>query len=223
MTRTCLLLLIIVGFAALAAAQLDTVLKFKPMQQQQSSADQILNILRKSEPLARYQTSKFFDKWKINRRNIITSFKWTDCGNSSSIIVFKDAKVSPDPLRFPGDLSVSANVQIKKDIAEHLSAKVELWKIIGIFKIRIPCVENVGSCDYDVCSFLGQIGQCPNVLIKNNIPCHCPFKKADYNLPTTKFVVKTDPVPPGDYKAKVVLYDEGTFAGCLDISASFAA
>ena len=45
-----------------------------------------------------------------------------------------------------------------------------------LFWITIPCVDNVGSCDYeDVCVLLQQI-PCPPEFPKYGIPCSCPFK-----------------------------------------------
>ena len=43
--------------------------------------------------------------------------------------------------------------------------------------IKIPCIDGVGSCDYDdACALLSSI-KCPKELKKYGIPCHCPFQK----------------------------------------------
>ena len=49
------------------------------------------------------------------------SFKWSDCGNSSSKILFKDFKLTPDPVVLPGSIKVSAGIEIKEDILNSLS------------------------------------------------------------------------------------------------------
>merc|ERR1719394_550105 len=84
----------------------------------------------------------------------------------------------------------------------HVEKKVE---IIGW--ITIPCIDGMGSCTYnDVCEKLKVVTACPAILKKHNIPCKCPFPKGSYNLPTTAFTIKADPVPSGEYRAQVNLY-----------------
>lgn len=57
------------------------------------------------------------------------------------------------------------------------------------FWVKIPCVEEVGSCHYpDACDILNQLippGQdCPEPLHSYGLPCHCPFKAVSLFLIT---------------------------------------
>lgn len=65
-----------------------------------------------------------------------------------------------------------------------LSHQVELTvqKEMAGFWVRVPCVEQVGSCTYeDMCNmfdmFLPPGEPCPEPLHSYGLPCHCPFKE----------------------------------------------
>ena len=48
-------------------------------------------------------------------------------------------------------------------------------KVLGKF-VKIPCVDNFGSCSYDdLCQLLEQV-QCPGPIVKIGIDCKCPLK-----------------------------------------------
>lgn len=54
-------------------------------------------------------------------------------------------------------------------------------KALGDLWIQLPCIDRMGSCTYDdVCSMLDEVippgTPCPEPLLTDGIPCHCPFK-----------------------------------------------
>ncbi|KAK3535164.1 hypothetical protein QTP70_004817 [Hemibagrus guttatus] len=58
---------------------------------------------------------------------------------------------------------------------------VTLEKEVAGFWVKVPCVDELGSCHYqDICEILNQLippGQsCPEPLHTYALPCHCPFK-----------------------------------------------
>jgi hypothetical protein len=54
--------------------------------------------------------------------------------------------------------------------------------ILGKY-IKLPCIDNVGSCYYDdLCQLLNQISQCPDPLVAAGIPCQCPFKSVSQSI-----------------------------------------
>ena len=64
------------------------------------------------------------------------------------------------------------------NFSEKVALKVQ--KKIGIFWIDIPCVDNVGSCDYeDLCALIpfppGE--PCPEPFSSLNVPCNCPVSQ----------------------------------------------
>lgn len=58
---------------------------------------------------------------------------------------------------------------------------VTLEKDVAGFWVKVPCVEELGSCHYqDACDLLTRLippGQdCPEPLHTYGLPCRCPFK-----------------------------------------------
>lgn len=58
---------------------------------------------------------------------------------------------------------------------------ITLEKEVAGFWVKIPCMDELGSCHYaDACGILTQLippGQdCPEPLHTYGLPCHCPFK-----------------------------------------------
>jgi len=100
-------------------------------------------------------------------------------------------------------------------------------KELGIW-IEIPCLDNVGSCNYnDPCSLLLQNQEkiCPH-LVPYGLPCPCPIVAGTYSLPAAGVEWKLDNpgyswLTNGDLYAKVQLIDStGTTALCLEIYAT---
>jgi len=58
-----------------------------------------------------------------------------------------------------------------------LQLSLTVKKKIGFVWFTAPCKDNVGSCTYDnICEML-PASDCPAILKKYGIPCHCPFAK----------------------------------------------
>ncbi len=54
-------------------------------------------------------------------------------------------------------------------------------KVAG-FYIKVPCVDNVGSCTYDnMCQ--DWAAACPKYFEKFGIPCTCPIPANSYSIP----------------------------------------
>lgn len=56
-----------------------------------------------------------------------------------------------------------------------------LEKEVAGFWVKVPCVDELGSCHYkDACDLLNQVippgVDCPEPLHTFGLPCHCPFK-----------------------------------------------
>lgn len=57
-----------------------------------------------------------------------------------------------------------------------------MQKEMAGFWVKVPCVEQIGSCTYDdICNvfdiFLPPGEPCPEPLHTYGLPCHCPFKE----------------------------------------------
>ncbi|XP_065184079.1 ganglioside GM2 activator-like [Sycon ciliatum] len=147
-------------------------------------------------------------------------FKWDDCSGGEGIAQLKSLSISPDPIPLPGNITASAAVISSASIASPIKASVELYKKVGVW-IKIPCIDQIGSCDYDdLCTFLPS-GDCPEILKEHNIPCHCPFAAGNYSLPSTSINIQVGSLPSwlanGDYHGKAQLTDSaGKTIACLE-------
>jgi len=145
-------------------------------------------------------------------------FSWSNCGSTSDPISVQSLQVGPDPVVLGQNITVSFKGSFGQTIVSGASAKVKMWKkIFGVWT-DIPCVDNVGSCNYaDFCS-LFKNPNCGPILTEYKIPCHCPFTAGSYSLPTVSVKTK-DPgwewLTSGDFSAQGELYDaSGNRLGC---------
>ncbi|KAM7389334.1 hypothetical protein PAMP_023319 [Pampus punctatissimus] len=159
----------------------------------------------------------------------ILGFDWKNCGNPDAPAVLKSLSVSPDPISIPGDLTASASGSTSVELTAPLSLNVTLEKEVAGFWVKIPCLEEMGSCHYkDLCDILNQLipaGQdCPEPLHTYDLPCHCPFKAGLYSLPQSDFYLPDIDLPfwltNGNYRAQGVLGSQDKELGCLKIALS---
>ncbi|XP_060784001.1 ganglioside GM2 activator [Neoarius graeffei] len=157
----------------------------------------------------------------------IVGFSWENCGQSDDPAVMKNLDLSPDPINIPGDLTASASGTTSVALVAPLSLNVTLEKEVAGFWVKIPCLDELGSCHYeDICDILDQLippGQdCPEPLRTYGLPCHCPFKAGDYSLPQTVFSLPKVDLPVwltnGQYRVQGVLGNSGKELGCLKVA-----
>ncbi|XP_053151411.1 ganglioside GM2 activator [Hemicordylus capensis] len=151
--------------------------------------------------------------WRL-RLTQVQNFRWEKCGPSSLPAVIKSMSIEPDPIPIPGDVTCSVSAATTMALTPPLQAVVTLEKKLGDIWIKLPCVDDIGSCTYkDICTDLDRLippGQaCPEPLQSFDIPCHCPFKAGTYNLPTSQFYIPNMDLPSfltnGNYQLKVEL------------------
>lgn len=159
----------------------------------------------------------------------VLGFDWKNCGKPDAPAVLKTLSVAPDPISIPGDLSAEASGSTTVELAAPLAVNVTLEKEVAGFWVKIPCVEEMGSCHYEnACDILNQFippGQdCPEPLHSYGLPCHCPFKAGSYSLPKSDFHIPNLDLPywltNGNYRAQGVLGMDGSELGCLKVALS---
>ena len=115
-------------------------------------------------------------------------------------------------------LSYQAELTVQKEMAG-------LW-------VKVPCVEQIGSCTYeDVCDildiFLPPGEPCPEPLHTYGLPCHCPFKEGKYSLPESVFTLPHLDLPgflsTGNYQIQNILSSREKHLGCFKINVSVEA
>lgn len=162
------------------------------------------------------------------RLSQIQGFSWSQCDDLPHPGKIESLSISPDPISITGDVTVAVvcSTSILLDSPLTLALTIEK-KILDIW-VKIPCLNNIGSCTYDACETLEQlfpVGQtCPEPLHTYGIPCHCPFKAGTYSLPSSTFSIPDVPLPSwleeGDYRVKGVLSNANGEVGCANIELS---
>ncbi|XP_047441199.1 ganglioside GM2 activator [Mugil cephalus] len=162
---------------------------------------------------------------KVTKAQIL-GFDWENCGQSDDPAVLKSLSLSPDPINIPGDLTASASGSTSVELESPLAVSLTVKKEVAGFWVKVPCVEDFGSCNYkDICDILSQLippGQdCPEPLHTYGLPCHCPFKAGSYSLPQSDFSLPRVDLPywltNGKYQVQGVLGGGGKELACLKV------
>ncbi|XP_014919416.1 ganglioside GM2 activator [Herpailurus yagouaroundi] len=159
----------------------------------------------------------------------LSSFSWDNCDEGKDPAVIKSLTLEPDPIAFPGNLTVSIEARTEVPLTSPQKVELTVEKEVAGFWAKVPCVEQIGSCTYeDFCQIIDTVippGEpCPEPLHTYGLPCHCPFKAGVYSLPESDFTLPQLEVPgwlsSGHYRIKTVLSSGGERLGCVKISAS---
>ncbi|KAL6080927.1 hypothetical protein STEG23_001951 [Scotinomys teguina] len=163
------------------------------------------------------------------RLSRLGGFSWDNCDEGKDPAVIKSLTIQPDPIVVPGDVIVSAEGKTSVPLTSPQKVELTVEKEVAGFWVKIPCVEQLGSCTYeDGCELLDLYippGEpCPEPLHSYGLPCHCPFKEGTYSLPTSNFTVPDLELPSwlstGNYRIQGILSSGGKRLGCIKIAAS---
>lgn len=91
-------------------------------------------------------------------------------------------------------------------------------KKVGSFYIKVPCIDNLGSCNYgNICESWAEL--CPKYLAPYGIPCTCPIPPNTYSIPTATFDVtaKLPSQANGDFRITADMSSGSGHLGCLRI------
>jgi len=151
----------------------------------------------------------------------LTGFSFKDCGGANSLININSVMVTPDPLAFPGPLNIAAGFKINSNVGAPMVGDLYIAKkVLGKF-VKLPCIDNFGSCQYaDLCELMEQV-QCPDPIVRIGIDCTCPLKANTYTFPQTEFEVDVSFIPAGDYHMVGNVTYQSKQAACLDITLTF--
>ncbi|XP_063784398.1 ganglioside GM2 activator isoform X2 [Pseudophryne corroboree] len=161
----------------------------------------------------------------------VNGFSWANCDAETLPGKIKTLTILPDPLLIPGEMTVSTVLNTSVPLISPVTINVSAYKKIMGEWLKIPCLDNVGSCTYEnFCDILDQLIQpgqdCPEPLHSYELPCHCPFKEGIYYLPVSSFEVPSMAIPSwfssGDYRVTVVLSHGDQEIGCAKITFSLA-
>lgn len=89
---------------------------------------------------------------------------------------------------------------------------------VGPFFVKVPCVNNFGSCTYtNACELWSQV--CPKFAQKYGVPCQCPIPANTYSVSNISFLIgkKVPPELLGDYRATVDIRSDDEHLGCIHV------
>jgi ganglioside GM2 activator len=153
----------------------------------------------------------------------VEHFSWKTCGTSADSIQIASLSLSPDPITVGKAVSITASGVNSVQIDSPLQVDVVVQKKVFVW-ITLPCVENLGSCNYtNICDLLPP-PPCPLPFQQQRIPCTCPFPAGTYNVNNLPLDLTSAKIhywiSEGDFKAHVVLRDGDNEILCLDLEMS---
>ncbi|KAG8201349.1 hypothetical protein JTE90_016826 [Oedothorax gibbosus] len=150
---------------------------------------------------------------------------FADCGDANKRLTISTGTVKPDPIQYPGNISASVDLIVLKDLpADNFEMKLDLTKLQPR-KMTVPCLQDIGSCTYDVCSIINNHKEsfCP--AFPDPTKCGCPMKAATYSLKNVGVAIPNFGeifvnILKGGYEGKITFHDKssGTEIGCVAIT-----
>ncbi|KAM6322538.1 ganglioside GM2 activator-like isoform 2-T2 [Podargus strigoides] len=164
----------------------------------------------------------------MRRTGKVGGFAWENCGDAREPVVLQTLSVSPDPIALPGTVRVSAAITTHKTLATPLKAVLVIEKAVGLVWVRLPCINQLGSCRYSLCTLLNDVvppgTPCPEPLQTYGIPCRCPFKAGSYSLPASNIDLPNLRLPSwitrGRYRLRATLSSGGNELACVKVAFS---
>jgi ganglioside GM2 activator len=95
---------------------------------------------------------------------------------------------------------------------------VLLDRKVGPFFVKVPCVDNFGSCKYaNACEMWAQY--CPKFAAQYGLPCQCPIPADIYSVSNANIFVNMRPPPEllGEYRATADFGSRSSHLGCVNI------
>jgi len=141
-----------------------------------------------------------------------------------------------DPLQFiegqmdevicmPGTTTMNTKTEIREDLPSDLMMKLDLKKI-DPFPMTVPCLDGVGSCDYDICQIITDMGATVCDHFPEGQPCGCPLLQGGMDLQGIEMPVQDmgdvlGSVMEGGYEATARFYpasDPSIDIGCMEFT-----
>ncbi len=98
---------------------------------------------------AKFNINKILAKYETRESSL------TNCGPDTDPLKITSLYLQPSTLSLPGTIIAKGSARLNTNITGPLSVSLKIIKIIGHFKLEVPCVDNFGSCKYeDLCSLI---------------------------------------------------------------------
>ncbi|XP_078000226.1 ganglioside GM2 activator-like [Glandiceps talaboti] len=147
-------------------------------------------------------------------------FTWQQCGGRD--ITVSELSISPMPLASQSDVEFAYNLTVD-ELMDGTTVDVTLKKIRKIwgfeYKVKVPCIRNIGSCSYDLCDVVEYFGKIECLPTPNDV-CQCPppsgLYQGDRSFYLGDELEHVAPIINGNYEVTIhVRHPGGNLAGCL--------
>ncbi|XP_053380347.1 ganglioside GM2 activator-like [Mercenaria mercenaria] len=164
-------------------------------------------------------------------------FSFESCpGIENTFIRFSNVKLTPDPVFYPGNVTLSYDVLILRPFDnDNFKLEITVHKNLLFGYVIVPCFHQIASqnsCTYPACDItdLRLIVPFVDAYKTPRPPAACPLPRGEYHFPPTTFklpnLTKASLILwQGDYKVNAALKDKrtGETAGCFNIKLSTVA
>merc|ERR1712203_86095 len=131
-------------------------------------------------------------------------------GHEDDVMVVVEG-TTDEEICMPGTSTINVHTRVKEDLPIDLKIKMDLKKIAP-FPMTVPCLDGVGSCEYDICSYIENMSDILCPAFPAYQPCSCPLLAGEPILGA---------VMEGDYEATATLYgasDKDRILGCMKLT-----
>eukprot|EP01129_Flabellula_baltica_P005539 TRINITY_DN2014_c0_g1_i1.p1 TRINITY_DN2014_c0_g1~~TRINITY_DN2014_c0_g1_i1.p1 ORF type:complete len:207 (-),score=43.93 TRINITY_DN2014_c0_g1_i1:35-634(-) len=151
------------------------------------------------------------------------AFAWKNCGPADAVFKVNNLEL-PDPLILGGEDTVTASSTLSADLTAESITSIDLYlakKIFGHY-VKVPCIDNVGSCSVsDICAQINEnSGKICPILTPLGIPCACPIKAGTYSVTNEKGELPNPGyswLTSGDFEIQFTINGPSGVVGCLNI------
>ncbi|KAH9499553.1 Ganglioside GM2 activator [Bulinus truncatus] len=155
----------------------------------------------------------------------LESFSFKNCADpSTEILVPTDINVIPDPISIPGNITISGDLLIKRAFGSPLKTSIVVEKEVLGHWIKIPCIDSVGSCDYDDMCTTINVKTCPPQFVSIGLPCKCPFPSGNFGI--QPFVIDITSALPfrvsGGVRVQITATYDNSLVSCAQLELDLA-
>merc|ERR1719370_2322389 len=94
----------------------------------------------------------------------------------------------PEEICMPGTMQITTDTIIKQDLPMDLIIYMDLKKLTP-FPMTIPCLDGIGSCEYEACPMIEE-GTPICYALPDSQPCHCPLLAGNFVMNDVKIPVQ---------------------------------
>ncbi|XP_059172750.1 ganglioside GM2 activator-like [Physella acuta] len=150
-------------------------------------------------------------------RKVSNGIQLENCGGAMAPIVVDELTVSPYPIPYKGEVTVTVKATLKQDLTNNIRIEMVTEKRQFGTWMKIDCKGYLGSCTFDdVCPMLSKLATCPAEL-QDQAGCKCPFAKGVYEVNRSKVKMNLQRYAIGNYRSTVRIIENGNQLACFKV------